>query len=391
MVDVLADLHPVKGGGRYGWLPDLPDLRDLVDQFEDANFDALPPTVDLRTTGLLPSVYDQGQLGSCTANAAGAAMEYLAAKQGLPTVTPSRLFIYWNERYVEGTVSEDSGAQIRDAVKVLNKYGVCPENEWPYDISVFTEMPPQECYKDAAQSVALRYARIWRSDGRYIKASLANGYPVIVGFTVYDSFESRVGADGIMPMPDTRTESLLGGHAVLVVGYTTINSKEYWIVRNSWGSGWGDAGYFYMPKEYLTTKGLSSDFWAVRLEGASTHTTPAPTNQEDVNPVPDPTPIPDPIPAPLPVPADSPVWTSPSFYFNLIVVAGTLAGLLFHKTFDVSSTGQAWAAVAASIAAGIYAIARSMKHKVAANERIAALQLRLAYPEQAHVVDSFYK
>ena len=170
---------------RYGWVPDLPDIRDLVVDTEELLAGIhLPAEVDLRTTGHLPEVYDQGNLGSCTANASGAAMEYEQAKQGLTPVMPSRLFIYYNERVLEGTVDQDSGAQIRDAVKVLNQQGVCPENEWPYDIARFAVKPPEKSYTDALGEKAVQYERVPQTVTG-IKTVLAAGRPVIIGFTVY--------------------------------------------------------------------------------------------------------------------------------------------------------------------------------------------------------------
>lgn len=251
----------------YGYKRDLVDFRDLFLEASDAVLGNLPPEVDLRTTGWLPEVFDQGQLGSCTANSAAANMEYLAAKLGLPMIQPSRLFIYWNERAVEGTTSIDAGASIRDAIKVTNRYGVCPEAEWPYDISQFAVRPPNSAYADAAKDRVLDYQRVPRLN-KYFQAVLAQQLPIQIGFSVYDSFESDVVAqNGMVPLPQT-SERLLGGHAVLVVGYRTINGGLYYVCRNSWGAGWGDGGYFYMPAAYLMNKGLASDFWAVDTTNA---------------------------------------------------------------------------------------------------------------------------
>jgi C1A family cysteine protease len=126
----------------YGWIPDLPDQRDVRYAAPAAFLVALPHTTDLRSQ--CPAVYDQGQLGSCTANAIGAAVEFDRLKQKLPDFVPSRLFIYYNERVIEGTANSDSGAQIRDGIKSVASQGVCPETEWPYDISKFTVAPPAQ-------------------------------------------------------------------------------------------------------------------------------------------------------------------------------------------------------------------------------------------------------
>jgi C1A family cysteine protease len=134
---------------RYGWIPDLPDERDHLYAAPPAVLSALPPYVDLRTQ--CPVIYDQGMLGSCTANAIGGAIEFDRIKQSLPDFVPSRLFIYYNERVIEGTVEIDSGAMIRDGIKSVASEGACPEPEWPYDISMFAVRPSAEAYRDAAK------------------------------------------------------------------------------------------------------------------------------------------------------------------------------------------------------------------------------------------------
>ena len=128
---------------RFGWTPDLPDARDYMYSAPEAVLTKLPTKVDLRGTKM-PKVYDQGELGSCTANAIGAAFEFGQIKQGQKDFMPSRLFIYYNERAMEGTIDTDSGAMIRDGMKSVAKLGVCTEDTWPYDIPRFTEKPPGE-------------------------------------------------------------------------------------------------------------------------------------------------------------------------------------------------------------------------------------------------------
>jgi C1A family cysteine protease len=186
---------------RYGWRPDLPDIRDHLYAAPLHALGALPPSADLRPN-CPKEVYNQGDLGSCTANAIAAAVEFGRMKQHLsPDFIPSRLFIYYNERVIEGTVNEDSGAYIRDGIKSVNKQGVCPEPEWPYDISKFTQKPSAKCYKDALQNRATSYSRLVRTLTQ-MKGCLASGFPFVFGFTVYESFESDVVArSGVMPMP----------------------------------------------------------------------------------------------------------------------------------------------------------------------------------------------
>ena len=224
--------------------------------------EALPPSADLRPQ--CPGVYDQQSLGSCTANAIAAAIEFDRKKQGLSDIMPSRLFIYFNERVMEHTVFSDSGAMIRDGIKSVNRQGVCPESEWAYDIAQYATRPPSQCYTDALKDRALSYQRVQRNLGQ-MKACLAGGYPWIFGFTVYESFESsQVAATGNVPMP-SQDESVLGGHAVVCCGYQ--DDKQHFIVRNSWGDTWGDNGYFYMPYAYLMNRQLSSDFWVIKSVG----------------------------------------------------------------------------------------------------------------------------
>jgi hypothetical protein len=193
------------------WIPDLPDQRDRLYRVSEVK-GKLPSSVDLRDK--CPPVYDQGALGSCTANAIGATIEFDRLKQGLDDFTPSRLFIYYNERDIEGTVSVDSGAMIRDGIKSVNIMGACSEKTWPYDISKFTQRAPMPAYMEGAEHEAISYERIPR-DLFVMKSCLASGYPFVFGFTVYDSFETQeVATTGEVPLPDSE-EKVLGGHAVM--------------------------------------------------------------------------------------------------------------------------------------------------------------------------------
>ncbi len=250
-------------GKNFGWIPDLPDQRDHLYSAPLRQLAGLPVCVDL--TSQCPAVYDQGQLGSCTANAIGAAVEFDRMKQGLPDFIPSRLFIYWNERNMEGTVQSDSGAQIRDGIKSVAKQGACPETDWPYDISRFTEKPSGQAYADAKLDRAVSYQRVAQNLNQ-MKGCLASGYPFVFGFTVYESFESdEVAQTGHAPMPASG-EQTVGGHAVLAVGYD--DASQWLTVRNSWGDGWGMKGYFTLPYAYVTQSSLAADFWTIRLVGS---------------------------------------------------------------------------------------------------------------------------
>ena len=244
---------------RYGWRPDLPDYRDLLLTALPAG--ALPSTVDLEST--LPPVYDQGQLGSCTANGIGGLVEFVEMVQHEGERTPSRLFIYYGERQIEGTTDQDSGAQIRDGMKVVAKLGAPPESLWPYDVAKFAQQPPAAAYAAAKQHVAVAYKRVAQTT-QALKAALAAGHPVVFGFTVYESFESaEVAQTGVLNMP-AHGESVVGGHCVVLVGYD--DATQRFKGRNSWGESWGIRGHFTMPYAYATSRSLASDFWVLTRE-----------------------------------------------------------------------------------------------------------------------------
>jgi C1A family cysteine protease len=247
-----APAHAIQ---KYGWIPDLPDQRDFVYAAPTPFQRNLPAKVDLSKN--CPPVYDQGQLGSCTANAIAAAIEFDQKKR----FVPSRLFIYYNERAMEGTIASDSGAQIRDGIKSVATQGAPPEKDWPYEIAKFSEKPSKEAFTDAKANLVTLYQRLVQ-DFSSMRGCLATGYPFVFGFTVYESFEGdKVAKTGIVPMP-LSDEKTVGGHAVLAVGYDDT-SREF-LVRNSWGPKWGLKGYFKIPYAYLTSPKLASDFWTIR-------------------------------------------------------------------------------------------------------------------------------
>ena len=185
-------------------------------------------------------------------------LEFGQMHQKLIVYAPSRLFIYFNERQMENTVVRDAGAQIRDGIKSVASIGVPPEQYWPYDITKFTDKPPQSAYDAAKLDRSLEYRRIDPKDLRQVKDCLAAGYPFVFGFAVYYSIFSRT--DGIVPMP-TSADAVDGGHAVLAVGYD--DEKRFVKFRNSWGPAWGDKGYGYLPYEYFTDGGVG-DCWSIR-------------------------------------------------------------------------------------------------------------------------------
>jgi C1A family cysteine protease len=238
----------------FGWIPDVPDQRDYL-------FSAirpvvrLPKSIDLRRA--CSPVEDQGELGSCTANALAGNLEFLDLLDGVYDDV-SRLFIYYNERVLERTVDEDAGASLRDGIKTLKKTGSCHEALWPYRIEDFAKKPSPRCYAQAKKHLIESYHRL--ETLTEMLTCLAAGYPFVFGFAVYESFQTQaVARTGRVLMP-RKDERMLGGHAVAAVGYD--QAEKRFLVRNSWGSGWGQKGYFTMPYEYL--EALAADFWTIR-------------------------------------------------------------------------------------------------------------------------------
>jgi len=242
---------------KYGWRKDRYDERDYT-YSKIAKPVELPKSVNL--TKLCSPIEDQGQLGSCTANGIVGGLEFLENLEKKTFTDLSRLFLYYNERVIEGTVRQDAGAMIRDGIKSCATQGVCPESEWPYNIAKFKSKPTKKCYTDAVKYEALSYYRINTLDDMI--NCLAQGFPFVFGCEVYESFESdAVAKTGTVPMP-SHNEQLLGGHCMLAVGYN--QSTKRFIVRNSWGTSWGAKGYCTMPYAYLGNSSLTQDNWTIR-------------------------------------------------------------------------------------------------------------------------------
>lgn len=242
---------------KFGWKKDKPDDRDH--RFSVSTPKALPSYVDLRE--LCPPVYDQGSLGSCSANATAAAYQFDQIKQRLSDFFPSRLFIYFNARDIEGTTQEDGGSYIRDNIKSIVKKGTCSEQTWPYYVERFAQRPEQRCYDEALEHQAVSYARVSQTLDA-MKGCLADGLPFVVGIYVYESFlTSQVSKTGIVPMP-APNEKFMGGHAIMIVGYD--DTSKMFIARNSWGQNWGIKGYFMIPYEYLTSIYFAADLWVIK-------------------------------------------------------------------------------------------------------------------------------
>ena len=240
---------------KYGWKPDLPDHRDQKVFFTETQTN----NIDLRNK--CPDIYDQGKLGSCTANAISFAYEFdqMKQKESNPFV-PSRLFIYYNERDRDGSVDSDSGSTLRSGIKTINKIGVCKSSDWPYDITQFTVKPPTILYEEAKNHRSIKYKKVEQRISQ-LRMALKSGYPIVFGVSIYESFESlETYNTGIVSMPNI-DEKMMGGHAIALVGFD--DKKRHFIFRNSWGKDWGEKGYGYIPFNYVTDPNLAGDFWIV--------------------------------------------------------------------------------------------------------------------------------
>ena len=249
-----------KWGKGYGWRPDLPNRTQSAKKYSlfHAFLQHVPSSVDLRTSPNRPAIYDQGQLGSCVGNGTARVVQFAQPSLG----NPSRLYIYYNARDIEGDTDEDAGAQIHDGVQGVVQKGIIPETEWPYDISTFANTPTEQMYADGLKDLVTDYFSLNGNDE--IKQCLAAGFPVVFGMSVYESFESdSTAATGIVTMPHSN-EQQVGGHCMVIVGYD--DAKKWWIVDNSWGPGWGDKGSCYIPYAYIDQ--FASDFWTVRKSTA---------------------------------------------------------------------------------------------------------------------------
>lgn len=215
----------------------------------------------------LPQIYDQGDIGSCTANAFCFNLKYLNNS----SFEPSRLFFYFKERLVENSYNEDvtdSGGIVTDGCSYVQQFGICQEALWPYDTSQVNVPPPAACDTDALNHKIGMFFTISLDD--HLQSTIAycisQNFPVLMAFGVYQSFMS-IGSDGMCPMPhpsvsyenyDDPSDPLLGGHEVCIVGYD--DDKQLFTVANSWGSSWGASGFFYMPYAYTMNSQLVYDF-----------------------------------------------------------------------------------------------------------------------------------
>ena len=251
----------------YNYKKDHVDNRDFKFHlnFNTINSNLLPNSVDLRRSNCVPPALDQFCLGSCVSNATSNALRYLLKLDHKKDFQPSRLFIYYFTRLLQDTVNEDSGCSIRECMKSLATYGCCSENLWPYKIKDFTKMPTEECKKAGlSHTKSFKYMSV-NQNLISIKNALAQGFPIIFGISIYDSFENEsVIKTGNVPIPNVSSENCLGGHAILLVAYNDISRTFTFL--NSWGLGTidnpiGDKGFFTIPYDYVLNSDLASDFW----------------------------------------------------------------------------------------------------------------------------------
>lgn len=271
-----------------GLLPDVPDHRDHVFPPGSGSSDdtlcgwmsrvrrergaKVPAAVDLRDRHEFTAVEDQGELGSCTAQAVAGLAEFLVLRDADQTIDLSRLFLYRVTRNLMG-LEGDSGASLRSTIKAMRAFGVPPEREWPYDIDTFDDEPDAYLYAYASNFKSLEYWRLdppgvkWKKVLRRTRTAVSLGLPVAFGFTVFSSIDD-VSTDGpaVIPFPSSN-DVVEGGHAVLIVGYDDDfdaggERKGAFLIRNSWGRGWGDDGHAWLPYQYLAS-GLAWDFWTM--------------------------------------------------------------------------------------------------------------------------------
>ncbi len=244
----------------FGTGRDRPSARDWRYRVRPAAARRLPEAIDLRQH--CPPVYNQLHLNSCSANALAAAMRFDEIRAGRDDrPAPSRLFIYYTERLLGGVVGSDATVSLRDGYRAISRFGACPESLWPYDPRRFRRLPTPACFRAGQRQVAIAYYRIRRAMAQ-LRACLAEGYPFVFALAVHRSMLSRaVARSGVVPMPGGR-DAMVGGHAVLAVGYD--DARRHFIVRNSWGRAWGRDGYFHLPYAFMPSSALTWDFWTMR-------------------------------------------------------------------------------------------------------------------------------
>jgi C1A family cysteine protease len=215
----------------------------------------LPDHIELKC---IPDALDQGDLGSCTANASSNALRFCLKKDNEIDFQPSRLYIYYFSRLIENSVDNDSGCEIRDVLKAIHTYGACSEDIWPYDITKFKDLPNANCVRlGKNHTCGFTYLSVNQTLFD-IKNALYKGFPIIFGLYIYQSFPVDLGH---VPMPDVSSETLSGGHCMIIIGCD--DKLQIFIVQNSWGKEAGVNGCFFIPYSYLLDSELAFDFWTI--------------------------------------------------------------------------------------------------------------------------------
>ena len=271
----------------FGWLPDLPSINDYTSEHKKVK----PLLAKVHKTGAKPTlatsmdlrawcspIEDQLNLGSCTANAGVGMAEYYERRAFGKYINASRLFLYKTTRELLKSTG-DTGAFLRSTMEAMVLFGLPPEDYWPYVVANFDNEPSAFLYSFGQNYQALNYYRLDPAGTAKpalltaIKTNIASGLPTMFGFTVYNSYtQASVANKGAIPYP-VAGEKVVGGHAVVAVGYndalqiknSTAGAKATTgalLIRNSWGTGWGDAGYGWLPYDYVL-KGLATDWWAL--------------------------------------------------------------------------------------------------------------------------------
>lgn len=241
-----------------GYRPDTGDHRDKKFTVAFAAPEAeLPPAIDLRSK--MPAVRNQGALGSCVGHGVRAAMLFVNLKKG-EKVDLSPLFIYWNGRAIEGTTNRDSGLMIRDGIKAVAKFGACQEADWPYIIAKFRNKPLDKAYDGGKVDAALSYYRVDNRNVNELRLALASGFPIVFGATVYNAIYNVSKKNNVLPMPHANDRPI-GGHCMALCGYSIEHNQ--FLAQNSWGTSWGDGGFFLIPADYLTNDDITSDCWVI--------------------------------------------------------------------------------------------------------------------------------
>ena len=241
--------------------PSKPDARDR--KYIKQNV-VISDEVDLRPWD--SPIEDQGSIGSCVSQAVTSAYELMVKKNNPDIFSElSRLFVYYHSRFIEGNVNEDSGiSTIRDALNAVRVYGVCSERLWPYDLTKVLIQPPPPCYVDAFRRKISQYTSLYSLSE--MQETLVLGKPIVIGLNVFNGFMNVTQANPVVPLPASTDEVVIGGHAMVILGYS--NKSNTFLVKNSFGIGWGDRGYGWLPYEYIRM--YTFEKWCFDLENQST-------------------------------------------------------------------------------------------------------------------------